>query len=301
MTSPTTDRADRPIRLIAGTPPGGGQDRAARALAAAITAANGVQVGVSNLPGRGGGAAWSAVATERGRADLASISSPTLVTNSIHDAAEPGIDDLTHLALLCTEYIVFVTAEPTTPEGLLDRMASGSPVVAIATALGNVNHVAVSMVAEHAGGDAVGLDVRAFESARTAVAEVVAGRASLAAVSAASVLPEWTAGVVTPVAVSAPRRLEGPLASVPTWTELGIECVLGTWRGVLGPPGLDPAVIDRWNDWIASAVAHPNWRSALAEHLWSDTYLPSSDATRFVHSEDRRLRAALGEMELTGG
>jgi putative tricarboxylic transport membrane protein len=294
-------RPSRPVRLIAGTPAGGGQDRAARALAAAITASSGIEVEVANLPGRGGGAAWASLADQPGRADLLAISSPTLVTNAINAAAEPAVADLTQLALLCTEYIVFVSATVTSPDDLLAQLAGGSAVVAIATALGNVNHVAVATVTRHAGGDPHGVGVRAFGSARTAVAETLEGRATAAAVSAASVLPEWEAGAVHALAVSAPRRLEGPLATVPTWHELGVPCEMGTWRGVVAPPGLPAAAIGFWDGCLGEAVASHPWRAALTEHLWSDTYLPSTEATRFIAEEDRRLRAALGEMELTGG
>lgn len=303
MTSRTRDRWQPagPVRLIAGTPAGGGQDRAARALARAITASSRIPIEVSNLPGRGGGAAWSSVAAEPRRADLLSISSPTLITNAIHDPDEPDISSFTHLALLCTEYILFVSATLATPDDLLAELAAGTSVAAIATALGNVNHVALSTVARHTGGDPTGGTVRAFGSARTAVNEVVSGRATVAAVSAASALGELEEGAVRALAVSAPRRLEGPLASVPTWTEMGVPCEIGTWRGVVAPRDLPESAIGFWDASLAAAASDRAWRSAMAEHLWSDSYLPSEDATRFVRDEDRRLRAALGRMELTGG
>ncbi|MDP1672532.1 MAG: hypothetical protein Q8L65_05365 [Burkholderiales bacterium] len=45
------------------------------------------------------------------------------------------------------------------------------------------------------------------------------------------------------LAVSAPQRLSQLYADTPTWQELGIDCVIGTWRGVIGADGLEAAQV----------------------------------------------------------
>jgi putative tricarboxylic transport membrane protein len=294
------------IALIAGTPPGGGQDRAARALAAAMEEATGLTIAVSNQPGRGGGATWEHVASMSGDAGVLSISSPTLLTNAICDPAEPGIDELTHLALLCTEPLAcVVSADSSIRSGgdLVNEIETRPASIrfAIATALGNVNHVAVTIIAAHILGSGSRLDVRAFGSAKTAVDEVVSGRASAAVVSAASVLPGMESGSLRVVAISAPERSSGPLEAVPTWSELGIPCDMGTWRGLVAPPALSAAAVSEWDDVLRATVAHAAWRRSLDLHHWSDTFLPSAEALAFVAGEGRRLRTALTGLGLADG
>jgi len=40
------------------------------------------------------------------------------------------------------------------------------------------------------------------------------------------------------LAVTSEQRMSGAMASVPTWTELGVDVSLSNWRGVLGPPDM---------------------------------------------------------------
>lgn len=288
-----------PVVLLAGTPAGGGQDRAARALAQALASTEVKEVDVRNVVGRGGGVAWRSVSRRHGDGHLLAISSPTLVTNAIADTSEVQIDELTHLALLCTEYFAFVAP----PDGrdlgsVLDRPGT---VAAVATSLHNANHAALAAVARRLGTDPRRLEVRAFGSARTAVAEVASGAADVCVVSAASALPEFEEGSVRIVAVSAPTRMPGPLAGVPTWTELGVACEFGTWRGVVAPPALAPEKRAFWTRAIERAARSEEWLEALGRHLWSDTLLVGSDAEAFVTGEDRRLRSALLDLGVIHG
>jgi putative tricarboxylic transport membrane protein len=288
-----------PVVLLAGTPAGGGQDRAARALADALAATGVDEVDVRNVIGRGGGVAWRSVSRRHDDGHVLAISSPTLVTNAIADPSEVQIGELAHLALLCTEYFAFVAP----PDGreLASVLSREGTVAAVATSLHNVNHAALAAVTRRLGTDPRRLDVRAFGSARTAVAEVASGAADVCVVSAASALPEFEEGSVRIVAVSAPARMPGPLAGVPTWTELGVSCEFGTWRGVVAPSGLDPGKREFWTSAIERAARSDAWRDALGRHLWSDTLLLGPDAEEFVAREDRRLRAALLDLGVLRG
>lgn len=290
----------RSIQLLAGTPPGGGQDRAARALATSLHDAAGLDVLVRNLPGRGGGAAWQRVAGADGDPSLVAISSPTLLTNAIRDDAEPASGSLTHLALLCTEPLAFAVAAdaaPSTAAELLEMLgAARDPLrFAIATALGNVNHMAVSIVVSSAGRAPQDTAVTAFGSARSAVHELLERRADVAVVSAASVLPELERGALRILATTAPAASETPLGDVPMWSELGVPCDVSTWRGLVAPRGLHEASIAGWDDVMAATVAHESWQAALRRHIWTDTYLASGPATRFVENQDRRLRESFAD------
>ena len=100
----------RGVQIVAGTPPGGGLDRVARALAKAIGEAHllDVPVEVVNVPGDGARRAWTQVVDKHeGDAHVVAISSPNLVTDLLVGLANFEHGKYTPIATLVTEYIAF--------------------------------------------------------------------------------------------------------------------------------------------------------------------------------------------------
>jgi putative tricarboxylic transport membrane protein len=291
---------NRPVVVLAGTPPGGGQDRTARAVASVL----GPEVSVTNIPGRGGGNCWDEIATRAGHDLLLAVSSPTLITNSLLGTSEIDDRDLTPIATLYTEYSVVITqagSRWTEPRKVLEGLSAGEVTVSFATALGNMNHLALAELARHSGAQTPKMPLRIFESARHVVADLVAGNANVAIVSTASAIPELSEGTVSALAVTAPRRLGGRFAGVPTWVELQVPCDIGTWRGLVGPPALTAAQTETWSQRLSDAIAGRGWAGLLRRHLWVDAYLGPEDTGRFLDGERRRLASLLAEVGLLQG
>jgi len=291
---------EQPIEIIAGTPPGGGQDRAARAIAAALEAFVPQPVTVSNIGGRGGGNGWDALVARPGDPHVLAVSSPTLLTNRLLAIAEIDHASVTALANLYTEYILFgvPAASPIhTPRDLAAALGSEHPpTVSFATERGNVNHIALGRVIRSGGGDPARLPVRVFESARYAIADMLAGNSEAVAVSAPSVVPEFTAGTVRPIAVTAPGRIGPPFDRTPTWNEAGVDATIGMWRGIVGPPGLAPAHVEFWAQALAEAIGSDTWRGALDHHGWDDTFRGVADTERFLAGQQDQMRSALADL-----
>lgn len=298
-------RPERSVGLLAGTPAGGGQDRPARALIAALESSGtvGVPLQLINIPGRGGGNAWDYLLRHAGDPHVLAISSPTLITNRWLGVSGFDHAALTPLANLYTEYIAFVVrADSPIADGadLLARLGSNSSEfnIALATALGNTNHMALAQVTRHAGGDIRALRVEAFDSALYAVAEVVAGRAEVGAITAVSAARELEAGRLRALAVSAPQRLPGLFSAVPTWTEQGVDCVIGTWRGVIGAGGLTPQQIAFWEGALSHATASTAWNAGLAGQFWTGTCLAGAQLRAFLDCERDAMGALLRTLGL---
>lgn len=297
-------QASGKIEILAGTPKGGGQDRAARALAAGLQSTSDLLLEVTNIPGRGGGNAWDVLCTHAGDGHRLSISSPTLITNRLTNVSELGLETLTQIAMLYAEYIMF--AVPTTSpvksvDDLIARLASPpAPTISLATARGNINHMAVAYLCRHTGVEPNDVPISVFNSAPLAIANSLETPAGVVAVSAASVVPELRAGSLRLLAVSAPTRLSGDLASTPTFDELGIDCTIGVWRGVVGPPALSPKVVAFWADAIGTAMESPSWHASLERHVWAPSFLGPTATADFVAEEDRRMHGALSDFGLLG-
>jgi putative tricarboxylic transport membrane protein len=293
----------REIELVAGTPAGGGQDRPARVLIELLKDLVGVPIRLTNITGRGGGNAWDYLAEHPGDPHILAINSPTIITNRLLGESKLDFAALTPLANLYTEYLVFVVrpnAAPASARQLLAQLKSDPAAIriAFATAIGNMNHMALAKITRQAGGDVKALRTDVFDSARYAVAHVVEGRADLAVITATSAVPELDSGVLRAIAVSAPERMSGPFADVPTWGENGIDCVVGTWRGVIGTSGMTAPQIAFWEDALLTAVRGEPWRAELARHHWVDTYLGAAATRDFLDRELGTMKSALAALGL---
>lgn len=294
------------VQIVAGTPPGGGLDRVARALAATLTEARLLEVPVEvvNVPGDGARRAWTHyVENHPGDGQIIGISSPNLTSDYLVGIANFEHTRFTPIATLVTEYIAFaVRADSAVETGadLLSRLGRdpSAVTVALSTALGNPNHVALAKLTRHAGGDVNAPVIRVFDTALDAVADVVDGKADVAAVTAASVLAELKAGRVRLIGVSAPERLTGLFAGTPAWSEQGVDCVVGAWRGVTGPAGMTPAQVGFWGDVLRAAVTQPSWQQELSRLSWSAMYRDGAALRTHLAAERAEFITVLGDLGL---
>ena len=297
---------ERTVQLVAGTPPGGGLDRVARALEKAIVAAGllDVPVEVLNVPGDGARKCWTDLVDKHpGDAHVLGIRSPNMVSDYLVGIASFEHSKYVPVATLVTEYIAFaVRAESELKSGkdLLARLgrAPSDVKVALSTALGNPNHVALAKLTRQQGGDINAPVIRVFDTALDAVADVIAGKADVCAVTAASVLAEQKAGRVRVLAITAPQRLGGSFADTPTWNELGADCVIGAWRGVTGPPGITPEQAAYWAGILEAATKTEVWRDELARLSWSPQFLAGPKLDAALANERAEFVAVLGELGL---
>jgi len=294
------------IEIVAGTPPGGGLDRAARALLRAIETNRllDVPVRVNNVPGDGAKKCWTYMDRRAGDPHVVSISSVNLTTDHLLGAAPFHHERaFTPLAILYTEYIAFVVPSGSALKSggdLIARFAdaAASVTVALSTSLGNPNHIALAKVTRRAGGDVRAPKIRVFDSALDAVADALAGNADFAAVTAASAVKELESGSMRALAVSAPGRLAGLYAQTPTWRDQSVDCVIGSWRGVTGARGINSDQILFWTKLLEAATATNEWKAELARHYW--TAMPLYGGALWDHLERERaeMQAVLEELAL---
>jgi putative tricarboxylic transport membrane protein len=292
-------RPAREVEMFVGTPPGGGQDRPARTLLRIMADAGIVDVPmkITNIAGKGGGNAWDALRARAGDGHALSISASPLLNNRILGVSDFDHDGCTPLANLYSEYLAFIVGADSalkSARDLLDQIKAdpAALTVALATAVGSTNHLAMGKIVQHLGGDPRKLQLRVFESALYAVDDVLAGNAPLGVISSVSARKALAEGQARVLAVSSPARLAGAFAAAPTWQELAIPCVMGQWRGVLGAPGISAAEVAYWEHAFATAISHAEWQAELAANSWSDQFLTGA-ALRVFLDEERALAAGL--------
>ena len=289
----------REIEIVAGTPPGGGLDRAARALVKALEARRMLDVParVNNVAGDGGRKAWAYLDRHPGDPHVVSVSSANITTDHLLGKSPFDHDAFTPLAILYTEYIAFVARADSPLKSGADLLAglradASSVTAALSTSLGNPNHIALAKVVRHAGGDVKAPKIRVFDSALDAIADAVAGKSGIAAVTAASAVKELGEGRLRALAVSAPVRLSGPYAQTPTWAELSVDCNVGAWRGVTGARGLTVEQVEFWDTILSVATASEEWNAELARNYWTGMVFTGARLRGFL----RRERAEMADL-----
>jgi putative tricarboxylic transport membrane protein len=297
-------RPEREVELVAGTPPGGGQDRPARALIGVLEKRRLIDVPVKlvNIVGRGGGNAWDYLRQHTGDAHVLAINSPTIISNKLLGVAAVDYSDLTPLANLYTEYPIFIVRAASSLRDVDDLVGSlrdaASVSIALATAKGNPNHIALGRLTGHAGGNVRALKIEVFDSARYAIARVLEGKAELGVITAASAVPELTEGRLRTLTLSASQRLGGVFAAAPTLLESGVDCKVGMWRGLIAPGSIPEAAVTFWTKVFTAATATEDWRAELTKKYWADTFLVGAEERAFLDEERGVTTAALRDLGL---
>ncbi len=296
---------EKPIEIISGVAPGGALDIMARAMQKIWQEKRAFSVPstVVNRPGAGSAVAWTYMNSHPGDAHYIAVTSPTLLTNSLTGSNPLTYNDVTPLAQMLSEYVVFVVRADSplkTGRDLVERLKKdpASLSFGLATTLGNPSHIAIAQIARPAGIDVRRLKVAVFTSSPQAMTGVLGGHLDVMVSNASGPLPQIEGGQMRALAVAAPRRLAAAYATVPTWKEQGSNVVAAFWRGVIGPKSMAPAQIAFWDAELAKLAASDDWKKYLAEHQLEGDYRPSRESKQFLDAEFAEYKTILGELGL---
>jgi putative tricarboxylic transport membrane protein len=294
-------RPDRSIEVIVGVPPGGPLDATARLIQTFLQRTNtGIPVVVMNKPGGGHVIAMGYLNQHPADGRYVAMALPNLLTNRIIGAHPLTYTDVTPLARLTSEYIgMSVRADSPLKNGkdLLAKLRADPASLTFAiTSRASGNHIAAGTVLRAAGIDLKTVRFVPFKGAAETTVAVLGGHVDVLMATPTSAWKHVQAGKLRMLAVTAPRRLGGEVASVPTWKELGVNAVSATWRSVVGPKGLTAAQIVYWDQAFGTMVKSAEWQESLTANQWEDDYLNSVNAVKFMRDEYKELEALLTEL-----
>ncbi len=256
----------RPIRLIAGYPPGGGVDTTARLLAGPLSTLLGQPVVVENRPGAGGSVAAAEVAraVPDGHTLFVDASPQTvnhvLLKNLSFDYAT-GFTPISQVIVLpqimivpngfpartLAEFVAYAKARP----GQLSYASSGN-----ATA----SHLGTELFLRRAGLQVVHVPYR---GGTPALQDLLGGNVAFLFGTVSSSLQLAREGRVRALGVTAAQRIP-PLPEVPTIAEQGFPGYeLNEWNGLFGPAGLPAPVVARLYEGVQAALADPVVRQRI--------------------------------------
>jgi putative tricarboxylic transport membrane protein len=212
-------------------------------------------------------------------------------------------EDFTPIAMLADEHIGFVVrADSPIKDGrdLLERLKKdpASVSMALASALGNANHIAVSLVGKTVGADPRRFKIAVFNSSGESVTAVMGGHIDLAITTTGLIGPHVQAGRLRVLGIAAASRLAGPLAQAPTWREQGVDVVFSSWRMMIGPRAMSPDQVAYWEGIAAKVSAQKEWISDLERNSLVPGYMNSSATRKLLAQQAEQLRSILTDLGL---
>ena len=227
----------------------------------------------------------------------------TIITNKITGANPINYQDITPISMLADEHIAFVVSANSpikSGRDLLERLKKdpASVSMALAAALGNANHIAVSLVGKSVGADPKKFRIAVFNSSGESITAVLGGHVDLAITTTGLVGQHVQAGRVRAIAVAADKRLAGALAQTPTWREQGVDVVFSSWRALIGPRGMAPEQVAYWDGLMAKLSTQDEWLRELDQNALTPAYM-NADATKKLFAQQAEtLRAILTDLGL---
>lgn len=293
----------RPIELIVPGAAGGGLDRTVRAVQKVLQEEKLVNnpVTVLNKSGGGGAVAQAYLKQRTGMGEYLDMASTSLITNNINGTSQFRHSDFTPIANVSSEYLVFVVKPESSIKdikALLARLQAdpNSLSFGIATSRGNHQHVAVAAVAKAAGVDAKKAKVVVFNSSTDAITSILGGHIDVSVSTTGNVLGHVQAGRLRLLGVTAPKRMSGVIASVPTMKEAGVNTQIDSWRGFIGPPGMTAAQIAYWDNAFSALAKTGAWKKELETSQQMENYLNSKEMKVFLDEQHTEYKEALTEL-----
>jgi tripartite-type tricarboxylate transporter receptor subunit TctC len=259
----------RQVRILITYPPGGTSDFVARLYAQQLAQQTGGNFIVDNRSGGGGVVGWTNVVRS------ANDGTTLLLTDNSLATAPPlypnlGFDirtDFTPVSLLVDYPTVFVVPGDSPVRTLRDyvEMVRGKPADANfygSMGAGSSPHLYTEYLQDLAG---IRMTHVPYRGMGPAFADLLAGRVGLLIAAPATVMGAVREGRARAIAIGTTGGRIPALPDVPTAKEQGFDFTYSFWYGMLGPRGMDPALVARIKEELDKVLANEEVRGRLVQ------------------------------------
>ncbi len=256
-----SDYPNKPVRLVVSFAAGGISDVLARALAIPLARQLGQQVVVENKPGAGTTIAGDYIA--RQAPDGYTIWLQDITTHAINAALYSklpydSLKDFTYVAMVASTPLMLVVHPSTEAKSVRELIAllKANPGKYSYGSSGNgtIVHLASEMLKSAAGVQALHVP---YKGSNPATAAILGGEVNFVFSTMPPAISNAKAGKLRALAVTTPKRVAAA-PEIPTMIESGLpdfEIVL--YSGIMGPKGMDAALVRRINAEFAKVVEAP--------------------------------------------
>ena len=285
------------IKMMIPANPGGGWDTTGRALGKALVDSGAASTVIFDNRGGAAGALGLAqfVNGSKGDANALMVMGAVMLGGQITSKPAVNLSQATPIARLTSEYNVFVLP-PNSPfksmaEVIAQLKKDPGSVKWGGGSRGSTEHIAAAMIAREVGVDASKINYVAFRGGGEATAAILGGNVTIGGSGYSEFAEYINTGKMKALAVTSDARLKG--VAVPTLKELGINVVIGNWRGVYGAPGITPAERQALTALVLKAIKTKSWAEASEKNNWTPAVLSGPAFEKFVDDDFASLRATM--------
>jgi putative tricarboxylic transport membrane protein len=291
------------VRIMVPNTAGGGYDTTARTAVKVMEDA-GIAKGVEvfNLPGAGGTVGLARLVNEKGNGDLAMMMGLGVVGAAYTNKSPSKLSETTPLARLIEESgaIIVPGNSPYRTLGELVTAWKADPAkiaVGGGSSAGGPDHLLPMQLAQTVGIDPKTVNYIQYDGGGELLPALLGGKVAFGASGFGEYLDQVTAGQLRVLAVTSTERVPA-LKDVPTLTEQGVKLTFTNWRGLVAPPGLEPAERDRLIAAFDRMHSSGGWKQALEKNGWTDAYLAGDGFATFLTEQDQRVSGVLATLGL---
>jgi putative tricarboxylic transport membrane protein len=299
---------EKPFMINAPSGAGGGLDTTARALTKVLAETGLVEqtMTVENKPG-GGQAVGVAEFISQDPKDpyrLLLPSVPLIINNLKKEGNSPySFKDLTPIAQLTKDYGAIVVPTDSKYQDLQTlfedlKKNPSSLTLAGGSAPGSQDHLVAMLPAVKAGVDATKLKYISYDGGGEAMTALLGGNADFLATDISGTGEYLKAGKIRVLGVSAPDRLTGSYADIPTYKEAGIDAEFTIWRGLFGPKEMPDYAVEFWDKTLTEMTQSAEWKTVLETNGWENGYKNSEEFVSFLEEQEVLIQEILESLNM---
>ncbi|NYT60462.1 tripartite tricarboxylate transporter substrate binding protein [Alcaligenaceae bacterium] len=283
---------ERPITMIVPFPPGGPTDLIARVIAKQLSDQVGQPVVVDNRGGANGtiGMTVAANAKADGYTILYNTSSIALSPNLYSKLAFDPVKDfdaVTSTAVIPMVLLVHPSVPANSVQEFIEYAKQKPGALSYGSAgAGNITHLSAFLFNQSTGIDAVHIPYRGSSPAMT---DLVGGQTQFMTNTLNDSLPYIHEKRLKALAITSAQRSPA-LPDVPTVAESVIPNFdMGAWQGIVVPAGTPPAIIERLNKEVLTALKTPTILEQLATQGAQPLGSSAQEYDAYIKDEIKRL------------
>lgn len=284
---------DKQVTIVVPYPPGGVTDVYGRAIAVELSKQWGQTVVVDNRPGGGTVIGTQQVARAPANGYTLLLTSYGFTSNPVLKKSLPYDPKSLSPLFLIGRSTSLLVVNPNVPfKDVKEMIAFGQrqPGALIFGSSGNASspHISAELFAAEA---KVRITHVPYKGTTPAMNDLLGGQI-MGIFDGPSAMPRVNSGSLKAIAIAAEKR-HPSAPNVPTFRELGVDVVFGSWFGFLVPTGTPTPIQNELIKGIETALKNQNVLNAInGTGLFIDALKPAAFAT-FLANEEQRLRNLL--------
>lgn len=285
---------EKDIRVLVGFSAGGTSDLGTRLLFEAAKEDLGVDIIVENITGAGGWNAWSEL--KKANPDgytLALVTDPTIYGGYLDPSMnrEDSIHDFTPIVNhVSDDACVAVNPSDSRFETFADLIeyARENEVTATTTGVGSQVHLMMLRMNDELGTKFVPVHTTGTADGKTMI---LGGNVDCFFACVGDIAPSANSGELKCLAVSSEERSEF-MPDVPTMVEQGFPLIYAySARGIIGPAGMDPAVVEKLAGILEKAMASEEHKAAMDQMSLRINFIGHEEYVQMLNDDETLMQS----------